>query len=323
MSLGIASLVLLPPYLAIAHADSDETPSQKAQLEETTLSPDLSVFGPWHFTNIWITLANAPVDIESYCVAFTIETDVTGNLPIYISPINQRLNTVPLYAGIQTRIDGFEDKAAPDAEKVYRPRGAIFSRWDERDIEATRQAPGGLFEISGYEGDFVSVRNDFAWSEGSYRLCLVKSDVVEGEALPQRHERTDVAFGWGRLAHVWVRLVATDVESGQETLIGSLAFPGESLSLDNRNAIFYEAYGSQTILPGDVRPFEVVVDGIEVDGEAAAYSEVVESVNPFGVHADAPTMVHTTYGPGSRIASRIGEFTGGYGSARKTLYSNP
>jgi len=302
---------------ATTHGDE---PRPKTALEEEPLSPELSVSGPWHFTNIWITLAETPEDIESYCVAFSIETEVTGDLPIYISPINQRLNDIPLYGGIQTNIDGFEDKSDAKGEKVYRKRGAIFSRWEERDVNATRQAPGGLFESGGYEGDFISVRNDFPWSVGSYRLCLVKGDTVDGPPLPAEPTKDDVAYGWGRFAHTWVRMEATDVGTGETVLVGALAFPGRTLTLRRENAIFYEAYGSRSIRPADARGFDIVFDGIEVDGEPAAYSKVVESVNPFRVHADAPIMVRSSYRSGGGIASRVGIFTGDYGNATSVLY---
>ena len=304
-------------------AGDDERRSETKPHEVLTLAPDQSVGGPWHFTNIWITLAVEPVDIASYCVAFTIETDVTGDLPIYISPINQRLNRIPLYGGIQTHIDGFEDKADPDGQRVYRRRGAIFSRWDERNTAATRQAVGGLFESGGYEGDFISVRNDFAWSAGTYRLCLVKGDTVDGLSLPARYEKEDVAYGWGRFAHVWIRMEATDLGSGETVFVGALAFPGQTVSLSASNAVFYEAYGSRTIRPADARRFDIAIDGIEINGRPTAYSRVVESINPFRIHADAPVMVRSSYGPGTRIASLVGAFTGEYGNVRQVFHGDP
>lgn len=278
------------------------------------------VRGPWHFTNIRITTAVEPVDIDSYCVAFTVKTDVVGELPIYISPINQRLNKVPIYSGIQTRIDGFEDKNDPDGRRVYRRRGAIFSRWDERNIDATRQAPGGLFESGGYEGDFISVRNDFAWSAGSYRLCLMNDDVVDGPSRPLGHRREDISYGWGRFAHTLIRMEATDMASGETTLIGALGFPGRTMSLDRMNTVFYEVYGRGAIRPSELRPFNIVIDGIEVDGKVVAYSKVVEVTNPYPRHAHAPVMVRSVYVPGAGIASRVGEFTGEYGSEQTVLH---
>ena len=301
-----------------------EAQHETSKVQALAFPFDFSVSGPWHFTNIWITSAVEPVDIESYCVAFTIKTDVTGDLPIYISPINQRLNEVPLYGGIQTNIDGFEDKAdAGGQEKVYRKRGAIFSRWEERDIGATRQASGGLFESGGYEGDFISVRNDFAWSVGSYRLCLVKADTVDGPPLPSGHAKQDVAYGWGRFAHTWVRMEATDLGTEKTAFIGALAFPGRTMSLTRQNTVFYEVYGSRTIRPADARPFDIVIDGIDVDGGQIAYSRVFESVNPFKVHANAPAMVRSNFGPGIRIHSRVGAFIGKYGNIRTVFHGDP
>ena len=319
--IGLMAFAIVMPAWVSTRAGEAQHETSKAQA--LALPSDLSVSGPWHFTNIWITSAVEPVDVESYCVAFTIKTDVTGDLPIYISPINQRLNKVPLYGGIQTNIDGFEDKADAEGQKVYRKRGAIFSRWEERDTDATRQASGGLFESGGYEGDFISVRNDFAWSVGSYRLCLVKADTVDGPPLPSGHEKEDVAYGWGRFAHTWVRMEATDLGTEETAFIGALAFPGRAMSLTRQNGVFYEAYGSRTIRPADARPFDIVIDGIDIDGEPMAYSRVAESVNPFKVHADAPVMVQSSFGPGIRIHSRVGAFIGKYGNTRTVFHGDP
>ena len=315
LTAGIGTLTVF----GVAASDTD-CQSDNNQNEITEPMPTSTVDGPWHFTNIWMTLEEAPTDIESYCVTFRVEADVEGEIPIYISPINQHINKVPLYGGIQTNIDGI-DENDPEENRIYRNRGAIFSRWQERDFGATRRAPGGLFESGGYEGDFVSVRNNFAWARGRYRLCLVKADIVAGEPLPEAYDTDDIAYGWGRLAHTWVGMEATDLGAGETTFIGALAFPGESLTMRETNAVFYEAYGSRTIPVHDLRPFEVVVEGIRVDGEEVAYREVVEIVNPFDIHAAAPAMAHSKYRDSGEIATRAGAATGGHGKSKAVLHS--
>ena len=37
--------------------------------------------------------------------------------------------------------------------------------------------------------------------EGAYRLCLLKSDLVEGESLPADYKPEEIAYGWGRYEH--------------------------------------------------------------------------------------------------------------------------
>ena len=316
LTLGIGSLTVVN----VVSASDTDSQSDNPQNETAEPMPHSTVDGPWHFTNIWMTLEEAPTDIESFCVTLRVEADVTGDVSIYISPINQRINEVPLYGGIQTNIDGF-DENDPEDNRIYRRRGAIFSRWGERDFGATRRAPGGLFESGGYEGDFVSVRNNFAWTRGRYRLCLVKADIVQGDPLPEAYDTDDVAYGWGRLVHTWVRMEATDLGSGETTFVGALAFPGESLTMRETNVVFYEAYGSSTIPVHDLRPFDVVVEGIRVDGEKVAYSEVVEIVNPFDKHADAPAMARSKYRDSGEIATRAGIATGSHGNAKTVLHS--
>ena len=315
LTAGIGTSTVANVAASVTDCEADNTHNETAEP-----MPHSSADGPWHFTNIWMTLEEAPTDIESYCVTFRVEADVEGEVPIYISPINQRINKVPLYGGIQTNIDGF-DEDDPVEDRIYRHRGAIFSRWGERDFGATRRAPGGLFESGGYEGDFVSVRNNFAWTRGRYRLCLVKADIVAGEPLPEAYDTDDIAYGWGRFAHTWVRMEATDLGSGEITFIGALAFPGESLTMRETNVVFYEAYGSRTIPVHDLRPFEVVVEGIRVDGEQVAYREVVEIVNPFDIHADAPAMARSKYRDSGEIATRAGAATGSRGKSKAVLHS--
>ena len=186
---------------------------------------------------------NEPKDIQSFCSTFTIKGRVPDSVNLYIAPFNQRINQIPFYGGIQTRIAGhLHMNNLASSFFTRRNRGAIFSRWQERNAEAIRQAPGGLVASSGHEGDFISVRNDFAWSEGTYRLCLRKSDVVKGEPLPADYKPEDIAYGWGRYEHTWVRMEATDLSTNKTTFIGALAFPGKTLSLRTRTGIFVEIY---------------------------------------------------------------------------------
>ena len=143
---------------------------------------------------------------------------------------------------------------------------------------------------------------------------------MAGEPLPEAYDTDDIAYGWGRFAHTWVRMEATDLGSGEITFIGALAFPGESLTMRETNVVFYEAYGSRTISVHDLRPFEVVVEGIRVDGEQVAYREVVEIVNPFDIHADAPAMARSKYRDSGEIATCAGTATGSHGKSKTVLH---
>ena len=97
LTLGIGSLTVVN----VVSASDTDSQSDNPQNETAEPMPHSTVDGPWHFTNIRMTLEEAPTDIESFCVTVRVEADVTGDVPIYISPINQRINEVPLYGGIQ------------------------------------------------------------------------------------------------------------------------------------------------------------------------------------------------------------------------------
>ena len=292
--------------------------------ESVNLPPDTRIKTPWHLVNVHLYATNEPNDIQSYCTTFRI----TGNLPddinVYISPFNQRINGIRCYGGVQTRIDGYSDRDQARTPFVRRNRGAIFSRWEERDPDAIRQAPGGLFRSAGYEGDFISVRNDFRWTNGSYRLCLVKSDAVDGAPLPANYTADDVAYSWGRYVHTWVRMEATDLSTDETTFVGALAFPGRSLSLRALNTIFIEIYGhGGTISARDVPGFTVSFSNFRVDGDNQRFNRIVEITNPFAVHASDPVMAQTRYlKDQGAIEIEVGKHVGKTGKFVRELMAN-
>ena len=258
---------------------------------------DIAVTVPWHITNIYLHTENEPTDIASYCATFTIEGRVPDGLNLYIAPFSGRINHMLAYGGIQTKIDGATDKNSLASTYTTRSRGAIFSRWEERNVEAARQVPGGLVASLGNEGNFISVRNDFAWSEGTYRLCLRTSDVVAGEPLPVNYKPEDVAYGWGHYEHVWVRMEATDMTTNKTTTIGELAFPGKTISLSTPNIMFVEIYG-QGGTHYFVKDFPLITLSFfhfEVDEKSLDYVCIEEIVNPNPVHASAPVIAQTSY----------------------------
>ena len=273
---------------------------------------------PWHLTNVGIRFSEQPEDIESYCVAFEVDGYVPDDVNLYISPFNQRINKVLFYGGIQTRIDGHERKG-DSAPFVQRRRGAIFSRWSERAWGAIEQAPGGLVESSGHEGDFIGVRNDLSWGRGSYELCLRKAAVVQGDPLPEDYEVKDIEFGWGRFVHTWVRMEVTDMASGDTTFVGALAFPGRTLSMRRSNTIFVEIYGRPSPFPAaDVPKFTVSFEKFQVDGEDLSYEVVTDTSNPIpSDSAGVPKLAYVTYDASRGVIDiEVGRFAGEFGKIR-------
>ena len=302
-----------------------EKPPPDPQAEDRP--PDTQAQTPWHLTNVYLYSENEPKDIQSYCTTFTIQGSVPDNINLYISPFNQRINQIPYYGGIQTHIDGYPNKNQARNTFTRRNRGAIFSRWQERNVGAITQAPGGLVRSAGYEENFISVRNDFAWSEGTYRLCLRKSDFVEGEPLPNNYNAADIAYSWGRYEHTWVRMEATALSTNKTTLIGALAFPGKTLSLRSVNTIFVEIYGhGGTFSVRNVPLFSLSFSNFQVDGNDRRYHRIVEITNPpnaFATNATTPVMAQTSYLQDQRVLKiEVGKPTGKTGRTVTELLNN-
>ena len=137
---------------------------------------------PWHLVDYWWDFGK-DTEFESYEVDFNLSNDVDPKVRLYIAPIGLgHFNKVAFYGGIQTQSDGYRTHPHP-RRREYIGKGAIFSRWGERDIKATRKSEGGLFESGGYEGDFISVRNKCNWTKGryTYRLKRGKTETIKGK----------------------------------------------------------------------------------------------------------------------------------------------
>jgi len=181
---------------------------------------------PWHLVDYWWNFGKE-TEFKSYEVEFTLSNDVDPKVRLYIAPIGLgHLNKVPFYGGIQTQSDGFRTHPHP-RRREYIGKGALFSRWNERDIQATRKSAGGLFESGGYEGDFISVRNRCPWTKGryTYRLQRGKTEMIKGQP------------------HTWVTASVVSHANKKTFPIGALRFPGAKLMLGRQLAGFIEIYG--------------------------------------------------------------------------------
>ena len=256
-------------------------------------------------------------DFDSFCTTLRIEGRTPDGVNLYLSAFNGTLNGLTYYGGIQTHIDGH----GADGSFVRGGRGAIFSRWRERDTAAISRAPGGLVRSSGHEGDFISVRNGFAWDEGRYRLCLLKSGGIAGDPLPENHTAQDIAFAWGRYAHTWVRMEATDLDTGRTSFIGALAVPGTALALRRHNVMFAEIYGAPNPFPAARVPdIAIVVEDFSIDGRVLSHGFVTATSNPMPGRADAPKMTRVRYDAAERaIRIELGRFTGRFGVLRTAV----
>ena len=301
------------------HAECRPASSVFRYTDGPQLPPGTEVATPWHMTNVQVNFTGIPDDFDTFCTTFRIEGEVAEGIRFYFSPFNSKINKLALYGGLQTYYDG----RGTDGNFEFRNRGGIFSRWDERDTGAITRADGGLIESSGHEGDFISVRNDFAWDEGRYRQCLVKSDETAGDPLPDSYEATDIAFAWdrGKYAHTWVRMEVTDLDSGVTSFIGALAFPGRTLKLHGNNVLFAEMYGHPNPFPArDVPAMTFTIENFQVNGEDLPYSRVFETTNPIPETGREPIMTRARYNADRKeIRMEVGNFTGRFGKVATEL----
>jgi hypothetical protein len=188
---------------------------------------------PWHLVDIDIFFDSLRLPLETYTIDVEVLTDVPDNMYLYISPFaGTSINGVDFYGGMQTRCGGYKDPEHESNKSPFKEQGRsmIFSRWDERSGEAIQMAEGGVCESSGYEGDFISVRNKLNWNKGKYTFLLF---------------RTNRLTIINKQIHTFVNLSVYDHQTKKTINCGSLAFPGTDLIFSNRQMIFAELYGKE------------------------------------------------------------------------------
>lgn len=202
---------------------------------------------PWHLIDLWWDLGREE-PLERYDVTFTVHDKLPDDVRVYIAPIGLgHLDGTPFYGGIQTRADGHTRK---DQRIRVLGRGILMSRWNERSLDAIRPPQGGHCQSSGHEGDFISVRRPYEWSQGTYTYSVVGMDAETVDGKPHRW------YG------VYVYAHAAD----EHIFAGALRFPGERPTLKRSVASFVEIYGPRIPL-GSIPKFRVSFDALSVNGK--------------------------------------------------------
>lgn len=173
---------------------------------------------PWHMMNLWWEMPATP-DFQSLDIEVRVKGEVDpAKLNLYIAPIGiGEINQTKFYGGIQSNIGGYAVSPDSPTGAYHKGKGAIFSRWDHKDLDTSfvRPASNGLIEAAGYEGDFASGRRPYAWGEGTYTYSLRKLS----------YEKDKEGKEW-----TWVGAFVTDKATGHFTYISSLKFPGRTLA---------------------------------------------------------------------------------------------
>jgi len=242
--------------------------------QDNTYLADFIATPPWHMVGLYFTLDQS-YEMETFSVDLKVLSDVPDDLYLYISPFGGgRINETGFYGGIQTQCGGYQSVLGEQNDGPFIPlgRAMIFSRWGNRESSAIRMAAGGVCESSGYEGDFISVRNSLKWKKGTYTLTLKK---------------TEQTVLLSTELHTRVELQVYDHQKKQTFVCGSLAFPGTTLVLDPENYLFFELY-SKRVNVNELPPMKFVCENYCVNGKPVHIPFVAANYDKnFPKYADA------------------------------------
>jgi hypothetical protein len=229
---------------------------------------------PWHMVGLDFML-DREYEMETFAMDLKILNEVPDSLQLYIAPFGTgKINGTQYYGGIQTQCGGYYSviKGENSGRFIRLGRAMIFSRWGTRTASAFKKADGGVCESSGYEDDFVSVRNRLDWSKGTYTLTLRKTNetVVIDSVL-----------------HTYVAMEVYDHKKKQTFYGGSIAFPGTTLTLSQRNYIFFELYGKRVNV-NELPSLKFVCENYKVNGQAVDFTFAAAMYDKaYPIYADA------------------------------------
>ena len=178
---------------------------------------------PWHLIDYYHRFPDTGT-FRAIEIDLTLKGQVPKETYLYVSPLWGRFGNKGFYFGFLS--DMYDPKA-----KTNIGRGIIFSRWglgSHEDARPTRDAQSfiGKKATSG-EGDFVSIRKPFHWTEGRYTFLM-----------RARHpDRSSTG--------TWVDLLILEHASGKWIDAGGLRFRKQELRLRNQLASFVEIFAKR------------------------------------------------------------------------------
>ena len=205
---------------------------------------------PEHIAYLWWGWRDPLAAFDELEITFTVHNDVEtppglGRNGLYTMLAFGRISDIAFYFGVQSDVHA----GTPPYEG--RGKGAIFSRWETRDLSLARFAEAdGWTQSSGHEGDFIGVRRLYPWGAGDYTARLA----------PEEHLPDGVWYG------VWV----TDLSTEITTWIGSLWFPPGGITSTIYSTL--EIYGGP-IAPIDIPLMHVSMRRPSGDGEMAQWGD--------------------------------------------------
>ena len=205
-----------------------------------------------------------------------VHEDPGTKVGLYLQFFEANIGSEHYYFGFQTDLRG------PGGS---RGKGLLFSRWGPRDLANVRATPTGWAVQSGDEGDFVSVRQRYEWTNHAYRIRLAPVDEDE--------------------VGVWYGIFVLDRDTGVEDLGGSIRFKkegGKRPRIKEGGGTWIECYGGARS-EDDVPAFHVSIESCAVDGgktrAESAVSNWPDDVSHADVYSEEKTgRIHMAVGKG-------------------------
>lgn len=164
----------------------------------------------------------------------TIHDMPSNKYGLYFQMYQGMVNDVGTYFGIQQDDEG---------------KRVIFSRWGTRNLANARVAPGGWSQSTGYEGDFIGVRQRYDWDVGKYRMVIAYTD--------------SDSFG------DWYAVRIRNESTRKEEYMGSLRFPivaEQRRGIINSAPTWTELYAKES-QQTQVPTWHVSIDGVHIDDD--------------------------------------------------------
>ena len=227
---------------------------------------------PIHVTYIHWHWEPGQAHFRELTTDFTIHNDVgdwSDQHGLYLMLTNSTISDTLFYFGLQTDVQG-------------RGKGAIFSRWETRDLANARyDETDGWIQSSGHEGDFIGVRRTYDWGKGNYRIRIAPDGLEsDGE---------------------WFSLWITNLHTHGTTWIGSLKFPllNGAAKIEPWSYSTIEIYGNLPIQPIDIPQWHVSVKRPMGDNLPSTHGQTGYSYSP--IAGDAVQNSDIGYDPSEDV----------------------
>jgi Domain of unknown function (DUF3472) len=209
---------------------------------------------PWHLADVWWTTKEA-IEFNELSIDFRVNGNISQDHDLYIAPLGLiKIGATPIYGGIQTNVSAWKSKS--EQTHLNLGLGAIFSKWSSDNTPITLDHAKGssdsYFEAAGYEGNFISVRKKYVWSNGYFTYSIRRASI--------QNEKNSI----------WYTAYIKNHTTNVETEVGSLKTDKALQKLSTDIASFVEVYGAPNNSSSAVPQVTVIFNEPKIDGKYSA-----------------------------------------------------